>query len=130
MSYLKSDLSLYRINRAKETLVEATLMADHEKWNAAINRLYYASYYAVLALLINFDLKPTTHKGVKVVLSANFIATEKLPLSLGKIYGQLFALRQGGDYDDFVIYKKEEILPYFAEVEWLIKQIENYIERH
>lgn len=130
MSYSKSDLSLYRLSRAKETLDEATLMADHEKWNAAINRLYYASYYAVLALLINFDLKPTTHKGVKVVLSAHFIVTEKLPLRLGKIYGQLFTLRQGGDYDDFVIYKKEEILPYFSEVEWLIKQIENYIENN
>jgi len=37
MSYSKSELSFYRIKRAKETLVEDRLMADHEKWNAAIN---------------------------------------------------------------------------------------------
>lgn len=112
-----------------ETLEEATLLADHEKWNAAINRLYYAAYYAVLSLLIKFDLKPTTHKGVKSVLSSHFIVTEKLPISVGKIYGQLFSLRHGGDYDDFVVYKKDEVLPYFNEVNWLIMQIENYLDK-
>jgi uncharacterized protein (UPF0332 family) len=103
-------------------------LANHEKWNAAINRLYYSAYYAVLALCPIFDLKPTTHKGVKVVLSSHFIVTEKLPIRLGKIYSQLFALRQGGDYDDFVVFKKEEVLPYFTDVQWLIFQIEDYLK--
>ncbi len=125
----KLELVKYRLIRVHETLQEAIIMAEHEKWNAAVNRLYYASYYGVLALLIKHDLKPLTHKGVKIVLSSHFIVPEKLPQHLGKIYSQLFSLRQGGDYDDFVVYNKEEILPYFSEVEWLISQIENYLEK-
>ena len=65
MSGTKEDLIKYRIARAKDTLDDAQLLADNGKWNSAINRLYYAAYYAVIALLLNADLKPTTHNGVK-----------------------------------------------------------------
>jgi len=42
----------YRIQRSKETLREARLMIDEGYLNGAINRLYYACYYIVSALLI------------------------------------------------------------------------------
>lgn len=129
MKYSKYDLVSYRLKKSRETLQEALLLAEHKRWNAAINRLYYAAYYCVLALCIKNDLKPTTHKGVKVILSSHFISTEKLPLKFGKVYGQIFALRQGGDYDDFILYTEEDISPYFAEVEWMILQIENIIDQ-
>ena len=50
-----------------------------EKWNSAINRLYYAAYYAVTALLLDADLKPTTHNGAKSVFSEHFIKTGIIP---------------------------------------------------
>jgi len=66
MSGTKEDLIKYRIARAKDTLDDAHIIADKGKWNSAINRLYYAAYYAVIALLLSNDLKPTTHNRVKI----------------------------------------------------------------
>ena len=59
MKGTKEDLIKYRLLRARDTLDDARILAEKDKWNSTINRLYYASYYAVMALLLNFDLKPT-----------------------------------------------------------------------
>ena len=67
MSKTKEDLINYRIARAKDTLDDAQILADRGKWNSAINRLYYAAYYAVIAPLLRSDLKPTTHNGQNLI---------------------------------------------------------------
>ena len=46
-----AQLIRYRIQRAFETLDEARLMAESDHWNGCVNRLYYACFYAVNALL-------------------------------------------------------------------------------
>ncbi|MEN8201830.1 MAG: HEPN domain-containing protein [Bacteroidota bacterium] len=100
MTGTKKDLVKYRIARAKDTLEDAQILADREKWNSTINRLYYAAYYAVIALLLNSDLKPGTHNGVKSNFSEHFIKTGIIKKEYGKMYSQLFTWRQKGDYDD------------------------------
>ena len=64
MTGTKRDLINYRLERAKDTLDDAKILAGKGKWNSAINRLYYSAYYAVIALLLNSDFKTTTHNAV------------------------------------------------------------------
>ena len=47
----KQALVQYRLERSVNSLDEAQYMAKGGYYNAAINRLYYACYYAVVALL-------------------------------------------------------------------------------
>ena len=100
----------------------------NERWNSAINRLYYSAYYTVIAILLKYDLKPTTHNGAKTVFSEHFIKKEILPKECGKLYSQLFTWRQKGDYDDLHDFNKENVLPYFEPVQKLIELIENKID--
>ncbi len=127
MTGTKDDLVKYRIQRAKETFHDAEILADNERWNSALNRLYYASYYAVSALLLKHSLKPTTHTGAKNQFSEHFIKTNILTQEIGKLYSQLFSWRQKGDYDDLFDFNKERVLPYFKPVEDLIIRIEKII---
>ena len=124
----KEDLIKYRLLRARDTLDDAQILAEKNKWNSTINRLYYACYYAVIALLLDSDLKPTTHNGAKSYFSEYFIATNKIPKELGKIYSQLFTWRQKGDYDDLFDFRKEKVIPYFEPVKRLIDAIENILD--
>lgn len=39
----------YRLERAYATMQEAAVMTEKEFYNAAVNRLYYACYYATEA---------------------------------------------------------------------------------
>lgn len=55
----------YRLERAYETLKEADYNTAGGYYNAAVNRLYYACYYAASALLLNCEIEANTHNGVK-----------------------------------------------------------------
>ncbi|HOS16635.1 MAG TPA: HEPN domain-containing protein [Bacteroidales bacterium] len=103
-------------------------LADNEKWNSCINRLYYSTYYAIIALLLHVDLKPSTHNGVKSNFSEFFIKTGKIDKEYGKIYSRLFTWRQKGDYDDLFDFNKDTVLPYFELVNKLISIIEKMIK--
>ncbi|MFA7493446.1 MAG: HEPN domain-containing protein [Proteiniphilum sp.] len=46
----------YRLQRAKETLAEADSLIESAFYNAVVNRLYYACYYAVIALLVKHNI--------------------------------------------------------------------------
>ena len=50
MKNSKEDLINYRINRAKETFLDAQILAKEKRWNSSVNRLYYAAYYSITAL--------------------------------------------------------------------------------
>jgi uncharacterized protein (UPF0332 family) len=128
MTGTKEDLIKYRIARAKDTYEDAQILAEREKWNSTINRLYYSAYYAVMALLLDVDLKPATHNGAKSNFSEYFIKTGKIDKEYGKIYSQLFTWRQKGDYDDLFDFDEEKVYPYFEPVKKLISLIEIIIE--
>ncbi len=48
----KKALVAYRMQRSRETLQESKVMLREEFYNAAVNRMYYACYYAVMALFV------------------------------------------------------------------------------
>lgn len=129
MTGTRNDLINYRIARAKDTYDDALILAEREKWNSAINRLYYATFYAVMALLLDSDLKPTTHNGAKSNFSDYFIKTGKIDSKYGKMYSQLFIWRQKGDYDDLFDFDKDKVMPYLEPVNDFISQIENLINK-
>ena len=126
----KEDLIKYRLERAWDTLEDAQILAEREKWNSTINRLYYAAYYSVMALLLNKGLKPTTHNGAKSNFTQYFIKTGKFPKEFGKIYSQLFTWRQKGDYDDLFDFDKNKVEPYFEPVKALLENIEKEINNN
>ena len=127
MTGTKKDLIKYRITRAKDTLEDAQILAEREKWNSTINRLYYTAYYAVMALLLDSDLKPTTHNGTESNFSEHFFKTGKIEKEYGKMYSQLFTWGQKGDYDDFFDFQKGKVIPYLEPVNKLITLIETII---
>lgn len=44
-------LARHRLARARAALEEAQLLQSAERWNGALNRIYYAAFYAARALL-------------------------------------------------------------------------------
>lgn len=123
----KDELILYRIRRAHETLKEVDAMVDNGFWNAAINRLYYACFYSVSAILLHHDIKAQTHAGVRKMLGLHFVQTGKISRELGKFYSDLFDKRQTGDYDDFITFDEDtvkELLPLGIE---LIQDVETLL---
>lgn len=115
----------YRLQRAKETLAEADSLIESAFYNAAVNRLYYACYYAVIALLIKHNITAQTHQGVKQMFSLHFIVNGRIEKQYSLFYGRLFNDRISSDYDDFVQYDEEMVAELRPQAEDFIRAIEN-----
>ena len=121
------DLIRYRLSRAAETLDEARLLAEKKHGNAAVNRLYYACFYAVIALLIRKGHYSSKHSGVRALFNMNHVRTGVVPKKMAQIYNDLFERRQEGDYDDFVIFDVGDVLVWITEAETFVTYISNRI---
>ena len=103
----RNALVEYRIERAYKTMEEAALLEGQGYYNAAVNRLYYACYYATEALLLKNKIEAKSHVGVKAMLGLHFVSKGLIPVNIGKILSTLYEKRQSGDYDDFIYCDKE-----------------------
>ncbi len=121
MSGYKSDYIAYRSKKAWEALHDAKLLDANYGWNACINRLYYACYYSVSALLLKNDLPAQTHNGVKTQFNQHFIKTGMIAKELGKLYTDLMDARHKGDYGDMFDFTRETVEP-------LLKPVEEFVE--
>lgn len=74
MTEFKSDdYSRYRIERAKETLGEIEVHIANGFWNTAVNRMYYACFYAVSALLLQRGINASSHAGIRQQFGQHFV---------------------------------------------------------
>lgn len=89
----RKELVEYRFSKAKKTLEEVDLHIENELWNTAVNRLYYACYYAVSALLLKNKIKAQTHAGVRQMFGSHFIKPGVISKDLGKYYSDIFDKR-------------------------------------
>lgn len=126
----KQDLITYRLSRAKDTLMEADYNADGGYLNAAVNRLYYACYYAASALMLKNNLEIATHAGIKRMLGLKFIMPGILEPEYGNIYQILFQNRQASDYEDFMYCTEDHYNDLRPMAEKFILRMENIINNH
>jgi uncharacterized protein (UPF0332 family) len=128
MTKEQKDYINYRLQRAIDTLNDAKLLAENERWNSSINRLYYACFYAVSALLYFHSIEAKTHTGVRIKFMGEFIKTGLFDKDFGKLFSDLFDWRQEGDYSDFVSFDKDLTMPLIIKSEELITLIRAFIK--
>lgn len=110
-------LIAYRIARAAESLDEARLLLDAGHLNTAVNRLYYACFYAASALLMSKGHGSTKHSGIRSLFDAHWVKTGKVPVAQGRFYRCLFNNRQKSDYADLVEFAEAEVRAWLAQAE-------------
>ena len=125
----REDYIAYRLEKADETFDVVELLIQNEKWNSAVNRLYYAAYYAVTAILVRDNINTKTHSGVKTQFFLHYVKTGKIDIELGKLYSDLFDWRQKGDYSDFFDFTASDIIPIVEPTKILIQSIRAEIEK-
>jgi len=129
MTKSNKELVSYRLQRARETLADARILADASRWNPCVNRLYYACFYAVSALLVQEGLSSSKHTGLRSLFNRHFVKTNKVPKEKARIFNDLFERRQEGDYMDFVSFEESQVLKWLPEAETFVENIAVLIEK-
>jgi uncharacterized protein (UPF0332 family) len=101
----KQTLLYYRLKQAEETLEDAQkMLATLMSPRSIINRAYYAVFYSVLAIFLQYDINPKTskHSGVIAILDKDLVHAGKLETRFSKMAHKLFEARQVCDYKELV----------------------------
>ncbi len=127
MTAPKSEVIKYRLKKAKEALEEAEVMAGMDHWHTGINRLYYAAFYAVTALLLQQDFSSSKHSGVRSFFNSRFIATGIIAKEHGELYNLLFKYRQQSDYEDFFSIDEDTIKQWIEQTKAFVEALSRHI---
>ena len=105
-----NELAHHRMARAHGALDEADLLIGQRHLRGALNRLYYAAFYAARALPATRNLDSSRHSGVIALFQEHFVRTELIPNDIARALPRAFEKRQTSDYGDFSEPTREEVL--------------------
>jgi len=98
-------------------------------WVTASNRLYYAAYYAVSALLIYNNINTKTHDGIIRMFNQHFVYTGMIDKELARQYNLLYTMRLTGDYGDCFDLQENDVLPLVEPARIFIAKIWEMLEK-
>lgn len=121
------DLSVYRMQNAKETLNAASLCLEQKLYKDTINRCYYAAFYAVKAVLALEEVDFKRHKDAVAYFNKTYVATEIFSKEIGRKLGRLKQERESSDYDDFYMASASDAVEQFETAKLIVEAIESYL---
>jgi uncharacterized protein (UPF0332 family) len=99
----------HRMGRAKESYEDGVTLLAEGRLHSAVNRFYYAAFYATRALLATKGLDSSKHSGVISLFHQYFVKPGTFSPEISKILTASFERRQDSDYEDFVEVSRPEV---------------------
>ena len=125
----QDELARHRLTRAREALADADVLVSTNRWNGALNRLYYAAFYAARAVLARKRLDSARHSGVIALFQEHFVRTGDVPEDIARVLPQAFARRQRSDYADYADAQATDVQALREQVERFVGVCEEFVRR-
>ena len=124
----RATLVSLELKKALETYEEIEVLVSANKWSGAANRLYYAVFHAINALLIHDGHSVNTHRGSHAIFNLHYIKTGIFPIEYGRLYNQLQTMREECDYNCVFEVEPEVLKERLEPARNLISKIKERIE--
>lgn len=102
------NLAIYRLNRAKEMILDAKQLFQSGSYKSSNNRAYYAIFHSMRAVLALDEVDFRRHSGVIQFFQKEYIKTGIFDKEYSDIITSASEIRNASDYDDFYIASKDE----------------------
>lgn len=123
-----SDYIQYKRDRAFEALDDIQKMLDNKMLSAAMNRIYYAGFYIVGALLLLDGFSTSKHRQLIGYFNKEYIKTGKVPVDIGEILDESYNNRVTSDYHDFVYLTKTQVEEFYNQMKEFVGFIDQIIQ--
>ncbi|MDE5574234.1 MAG: HEPN domain-containing protein [Bacteroidales bacterium] len=117
------------IEKSDRNMEQAVRNAELGYWDLVVNRLYYALFHAVNAMLLIDGIKTGTHKGSSIQFGKSYVLTGIFSRQDGIVYGQLQTMREKADYQNVFTLDKETGRLLIESADDLHKRICGYVIR-
>lgn len=117
----------YRMEQAHESLREAEILLGESALRGAVNRAYYAMFYALLALLATRQLGTSKHSGAISLFDRVFVKTGLFPRELSRALHLAFDRRQEHDYGEMIPLTQEMAKETLRDARMFVLAIETHL---
>ncbi len=123
-----TDLSRYRLERAKEDLKTAGDNLREGSYRASVNRSYYAIFHALRSITALDRFDSGKHSGIIAYINQKYVKTGVFDRAFSKHLDSAFRLREKADYEDFYVVSAEDAEKQIGKAENVIAVVERYAE--
>ena len=117
------------INGAREALESAQYNLDGGFYGVAVNRGYYAFFYAASALLLTLDITRSKHSGILAAFREHYVKAGLIPVEDSIAYGEAFELRNISDYEMLVNIDCDQAIAVIENAKQFIERCINHLEK-
>lgn len=104
----RTNLAMYRMQKAKEILIEARDNLNQKHYGLSVNRSYYAMFAAARAILALKEIDSSKHSGVIALFNQHIVKAGLFPKETSKFLPKAKDIREDADYGDFVEITEED----------------------
>lgn len=122
------ELVKMRMQQAGETLREAEILSAEHTGRGAVNRAYYAMFYAVLAVLATKGLGSSKHSGAISLFDREFVKPGDFPKELSRSLHMAFERRQQADYGELLQLDEPSIAHVIEEANTFVHSIRAFMK--
>ncbi|NUM45435.1 MAG: HEPN domain-containing protein [Anaerolineales bacterium] len=122
------EIALY-IENAQEMLEVSRLNLNNDFYASAVNRAYYAIFYAANALLVTKQLSQSKHSGVINGFRQHFVKTGLIAPEYSDLYGRIMGNRHTSDYELESSINKEIARADLADAENFVTEITRWLKK-
>jgi uncharacterized protein (UPF0332 family) len=109
---------------------EATVLIKAGHHIGSVDRLHYACFYAVTALLNSEGLSAPNHATAITQFNRHWVKTNRLPKEMGVFFRNMFDRMVKADYGERIEFTTAEVETWFAETRQFVNIIKNYLNEH
>lgn len=97
-AHSKQTVIAYWLRKAAEAMASSRSEFQANRLDFAVNRAYYACFYAASAVLLSMDKQFVKHSGLRSAIHRDLIKAKLLSPNWGKVFDRIFENRQAADY--------------------------------
>jgi uncharacterized protein (UPF0332 family) len=123
----RQEIVKLRLENARQALADAAALLERSSFRAAVNRCYYAMYYAASALALKGNKTFHKHSGLIAFFHAEFVKPGLVSRDLGRILQKGFDNRSEADYQDVVRFTPADVESALQEAQRFVREVESYL---
>jgi len=123
----RQEVRIY-IGHAREMLDVAALNWAEGYHGSAINRSYYAIFYAANGLFATQGLARSKHSGVIAAFRRHFVKTGQIEVGYSRIYERVMDDRQVSDYDVEAFIEPDRARTDLEDARRFVQRVERFLQ--
>jgi len=124
----RRQLAAMRMARADSVLADASILANSGSSLSAINRCYYAMFYAASALAIQNDCDFHKHSAVISWFNREYVKTGRCSSEYGKSLRGAFEQRCDADYTDVATFTAEQVAAMLEQARRFVAEVKSLLQ--